>query len=310
MKIGEKNSDVIDTYYLTDTYYFHQHKTFTVICIILIFVQHKFFTSNKNKKYNREYFYGCFILDRIIIDGIKGTSHTILKRIVRIQTVGNESWDVETYNVNVTICRIFKISWVKHFWCSDFIINETHLFIKLRFLDTAEKQKILPEKKTLFYYGKKESWTIISWTDKRYFVRVLPTANNTGAWKQTFPISWNILFWHLVQILVSHPFSFPPQLVSDQSLKLSIFFFQGESNSTAALTMNLPSTDSPPYLSFFQTLHFWYFWRYNHNEIRDKHKKKLMTESYFFIFKRLQNNIKCFFKETFISNARLRFDSK
>lgn len=89
MKIGEKNRDIIDTYYLTDTYYFQQHKKFIVICIILIFVQHKFFTSNKNKKYNREYFYGCFILDRIIINGIKGTSHTILKRIARIQTVGN-----------------------------------------------------------------------------------------------------------------------------------------------------------------------------------------------------------------------------
>ena len=38
--------------------------------------------------------------------------------------------------------------------------------------------------------------------------------------------------------------------------------------------------------------------------------KKLMMESYF-MFKRLQNNIACFFcKKTFISNTRLRFDLK
>ena len=42
------------------------------------------------------------------------------------------------------------------------------------------------------------------------------------------------------------------------------------------------------------------------NEIRDKHKNKTMRESYFFIFRRLKNNVTCLL----ISNTRVRFDSK
>ena len=36
-----------------------------------------------------------------------------------------------------------------------------------------------------------------------------------------------------------------------------------------------------------------YFWWYCGSEIWDKHKNKLIRESYWFMFKRLQNNITC-----------------
>ena len=37
------------------------------------------------------------------------------------------------------------------------------------------------------------------------------------------------------------------------------------------------------------------FQQYDLNEIPDKHKNKLMWRSYFFIFRRLKNNVPCFF---------------
>ena len=50
-------------------------------------------------------------------------------------------------------------------------------------------------------------------------------------------------------------------------------------------------------------------WQYCSNEIWDKHKNKCMSESCFFMFRRLQNNIACFFvSNTFIYINRLRFD--
>ena len=53
------------------------------------------------------------------------------------------------------------------------------------------------------------------------------------------------------------------------------------------------------------------FRQYFPNEIMDKHKNKLMRQNYFFIFRRLKNNIKCFFiNSTFKSNTKLRFNLK
>ena len=53
------------------------------------------------------------------------------------------------------------------------------------------------------------------------------------------------------------------------------------------------------------------FRQYCPNEIPDKHKNKLMWQSYFFIFRRLKNNVKrSFINNTFISNTRLRFNPK
>ena len=51
-------------------------------------------------------------------------------------------------------------------------------------------------------------------------------------------------------------------------------------------------------LIFFQTSHLWQifcFWQYCPNEIQGKHRNKLMRESYLFMFRRLQNNVTCFF---------------
>ena len=38
-------------------------------------------------------------------------------------------------------------------------------------------------------------------------------------------------------------------------------------------------------------------WQYRANEIPDKNKNKLVWQSYFFIFRKLKQNIKCFFKK-------------
>ena len=38
---------------------------------------------------------------------------------------------------------------------------------------------------------------------------------------------------------------------------------------------------------------------FNKNEIQDKHKDKLMWQSYFFMLRGLQNNVTCFFKQHF-----------
>ena len=43
----------------------------------------------------------------------------------------------------------------------------------------------------------------------------------------------------------------------------------------------------------------------------DEHKDKLMWQSYFFIFRRLKNNVTCFsINNTFISNTWLKFNPK
>ena len=46
------------------------------------------------------------------------------------------------------------------------------------------------------------------------------------------------------------------------------------------------------------------------NDIRGKHENKLMRESYFFLFKRIQNVTFFYITNTFICHTRLRFDSK
>ena len=53
---------------------------------------------------------------------------------------------------------------------------------------------------------------------------------------------------------------------------------------------------SSPFI-FFQNFPLFtrFFGQYHFNEIRDKHKNKLMWQSYFFIFRRLKNNFTCFF---------------
>ena len=61
---------------------------------------------------------------------------------------------------------------------------------------------------------------------------------------------------------------------------------------------------NPPLLTTFSR-------QYHPNEIPDKHKKYLMRESYFFILRKLQNSITCFFvRNTFMSHARMGFNSK
>ena len=61
---------------------------------------------------------------------------------------------------------------------------------------------------------------------------------------------------------------------------------------------------NPPLLTTFSR-------QYHPNEIPNKRKKYLMRESYFFILRKLQNSITCFFvRSTFMSNARMGFNSK
>ena len=60
---------------------------------------------------------------------------------------------------------------------------------------------------------------------------------------------------------------------------------------------------NPPFLARL-------FQHYCLNDILNKNKSKLMWQSYFFIFRRLKNNVICFYKNTFISNTRLRLNPK
>ena len=53
------------------------------------------------------------------------------------------------------------------------------------------------------------------------------------------------------------------------------------------------------------------FWNYLLNEIPDKHKNQFMWQSYFFMFRKLQNKVSCFFiNNTFIGDTRPKFDPK
>ena len=40
-----------------------------------------------------------------------------------------------------------------------------------------------------------------------------------------------------------------------------------------------------------------FFWQYRAIEIPDKHKNKFVWQSYFFIFRKIKNNVKCFLKK-------------
>ena len=53
------------------------------------------------------------------------------------------------------------------------------------------------------------------------------------------------------------------------------------------------------------------FWQCRPTEIPDKHKNKLMWKGYFFIFKRLKNNITCFFyKQHFYKQHLVEIQTK
>ena len=51
----------------------------------------------------------------------------------------------------------------------------------------------------------------------------------------------------------------------------------------------------PPFYIFPNHSLLTTLWRYRPNEIPDKHKNKLTWQSYFFIFRRLENNVTSFF---------------
>ena len=60
---------------------------------------------------------------------------------------------------------------------------------------------------------------------------------------------------------------------------------------------------------FPHLLTIFFSWYYS-NEMQDKHKSKLTKESYFFVFKRLQINITCFFCKKHLhkkNQAEIRF---
>ena len=65
--------------------------------------------------------------------------------------------------------------------------------------------------------------------------------------------------------------------------------------------------DHPHFSSFFPNIPSPRFWQDCPNETPDKHRNKLMSQSCFFIFRRLKNNA-VFYKKTFKSDTRLRFD--
>ena len=70
-----------------------------------------------------------------------------------------------------------------------------------------------------------------------------------------------------------------------------------------------PLYGHPHFLSFFQTPVFGKTFRqYRPNEIPDKHKNKLMWQSYFLIFRRLKNNVTCFKKNSKQYQAEILFD--
>ena len=93
------------------------------------------------------------------------------------------------------------------------------------------------------------------------------------------------LFTHNVQIWIPPPSIDTPPLYSPSHIYIYIF--------------------SKPQL--FKKL----FWQYHPDETWDKCKNKSMTKSYFFMFSRVQNNVTCFFVSfTFVSNTKLKFNSK
>ena len=57
-----------------------------------------------------------------------------------------------------------------------------------------------------------------------------------------------------------------------------------------------PIWSFPPWCIFTNSPIFTtFFWQYRPNDIRGKHRNKNMRESYFFMFRRLQNNVTLFF---------------
>ena len=55
-----------------------------------------------------------------------------------------------------------------------------------------------------------------------------------------------------------------------------------------------------PFLSLFGTCTFGnIFWQDSPNEIQNKHKNKLVWQSHFFMFRRLQNNVTFFYMQHF-----------
>ena len=75
---------------------------------------------------------------------------------------------------------------------------------------------------------------------------------------------------------------------------------------------------SHPFLSLFGIHTFGNIFRQDSpNEIQNKHKNKLKWQSHFFMFRKLQNNVTCFFymqhfymQHFFICDTSLRFDPK
>ena len=70
----------------------------------------------------------------------------------------------------------------------------------------------------------------------------------------------------------------------------------------------------PPFSCFFLNHSLFIYLAIPPNEIWDKHENKLMRQNYFFKVRKLQklqNNVTwSFYKQTFLSNTRLRFDLK
>ena len=65
----------------------------------------------------------------------------------------------------------------------------------------------------------------------------------------------------------------------------------------------------PPFYLFSKPLLLARLFRqYRPNEIPDKHKNKLMWQSYFLIFRRLKNNVTCFQKNSKQYQAEILFD--
>ena len=67
-----------------------------------------------------------------------------------------------------------------------------------------------------------------------------------------------------------------------------------------------------PYVSLFpiSPLLAPFFRQYCPKEMHDKHKIRPVTETCFFMFRRLQNNTMLFISKTYIYITRLRFDLK
>ena len=104
----------------------------------------------------------------------------------------------------------------------------------------------------------------------------------------------------------------------------------GQSLAETVLIFSIWNMKIPPYIAASHIYIFFlnplplttFFWQYCPNDVRGKHKNRLMGESYFFMFRVLQNNVSLFLglqnnvtlvffiSNTFISHIGLRFDSK